>query len=110
MRVAVAGKGGSGKTTIAGTLARVMARRGRSVVAIDGDSNPNLAATLGIAATGAEVPVLPSDLLKTVTDLSGQREQVLTVPPADLFERYGVRAPDDVRLVVASHIGHAGTG
>ena len=42
MKVAIAGKGGSGKTTIAGTLARVMADRGQRVVAIDDDSNPNL--------------------------------------------------------------------
>ena len=48
MKLAVAGKGGSGKTTIAGTLARVMAERGQRVVAIDDDSNPNLALTVGV--------------------------------------------------------------
>ena len=30
MRIAIAGKGGTGKTTIAGTLARVLARAGRA--------------------------------------------------------------------------------
>ena len=48
MRIAVAGKGGSGKTTIAGTIARLLARSGRSVLAIDADTNPNLAAILGM--------------------------------------------------------------
>ena len=48
MRVAIVGKGGVGKTTIAGTLARVLARRGRRVLALDLDPNPGLAWTLGI--------------------------------------------------------------
>jgi glycine/D-amino acid oxidase-like deaminating enzyme len=37
MKVAVSGKGGTGKTTIAATLARCLARRGHRVLAIDGD-------------------------------------------------------------------------
>ena len=111
MRVSVAGKGGSGKTTIAGTLARVMARTGRSVVAIDADSNPNLAVALGVEpAAAGELPILPSDLLKSVTDLSGTRELVLTLSPADLLDGYATTAPDGVRLIVASHLEHAGTG
>ena len=47
MKIAIAGKGGSGKTTIAGTLARALARSSdRGVLAIDADSNPNLGVTL----------------------------------------------------------------
>ena len=49
MKVAFAGKGGAGKTMIAGTIARLLARRGRRVLAIDDDPSPNLALTLGIA-------------------------------------------------------------
>ncbi|MCI0547826.1 MAG: AAA family ATPase, partial [Candidatus Rokubacteria bacterium] len=48
MKIAVAGKGGSGKTTIAATLARLLARRGRKVLALDADSNPNLSVSLGL--------------------------------------------------------------
>ncbi|MHB2023165.1 MAG: nucleotide-binding protein, partial [Mycobacteriales bacterium] len=44
---AVAGKGGVGKTTIAATAVRLLARSGCEVVAIDADSNPNLAVALG---------------------------------------------------------------
>ncbi len=47
LRVAVAGKGGAGKTTFSATLARLMARRGKRVIVIDGDSNPNVAVALG---------------------------------------------------------------
>jgi CO dehydrogenase maturation factor len=52
MKIAVAGKGGSGKTTLAGTLARALGRRGQAVLAIDADTNPNLAITLGLPPSG----------------------------------------------------------
>ncbi len=65
MKLAIAGKGGSGKTSISGTMARLLARSGRRVLAIDGDSNPNLALTLGIPAERmSDMPVLPPDLLR----------------------------------------------
>lgn len=54
MRIAVAGKGGAGKTTIAATLARLYARQGRRVNAIDDDPNPNLAVALGVAEVARE--------------------------------------------------------
>ena len=47
MKIAIAGKGGVGKTTIAGTLARMLADDGRKVMAIDGDADANLASALG---------------------------------------------------------------
>ena len=47
MKIAVAGKGGVGKTTIAGTLARILAKE-REVIAIDADPAMNLRFSLGI--------------------------------------------------------------
>jgi hypothetical protein len=38
MKLAIAGKGGSGKTSISGTMARQLARDGHRVLAIDGDT------------------------------------------------------------------------
>ncbi len=54
LRIAVAGKGGAGKTTFSATLARLMAGRGKRVVVIDGDSNPNVAVALGIGREPAD--------------------------------------------------------
>lgn len=48
LRVAVVGKGGSGKSLIAGTLARLLARRGHRVLALDSDPLPGLAISIGI--------------------------------------------------------------
>jgi len=46
MKIAVSGKGGVGKTTISALLCRTLESEGREVLAIDADSNPNLAYAL----------------------------------------------------------------
>ena len=110
-RVAICGKGGSGKTTIAGTLARVLARTGRSVVAIDGDSNPNLALTLGLSPAEAErIVPLPRDLLVERVEPSGERATVLREPPDRIVQTYGVCTPDNVPLILMGRVDHAGAG
>ncbi|MBA3366147.1 MAG: AAA family ATPase, partial [Actinobacteria bacterium] len=48
MKIAVGGKGGAGKTTVAGTLARAFAQSGHSVLALDADTNPMLGISLGL--------------------------------------------------------------
>ena len=64
MKLGVVGKGGVGKTTVAAVLARAYADRGRRVVAIDTDSNPNLGVSLGLSLPETEaIPVLPRSLL-----------------------------------------------
>ncbi len=48
MKLAVSGKGGVGKTTLAGVMARVIAENGHNVLAIDADPDANLASAIGI--------------------------------------------------------------
>jgi CO dehydrogenase maturation factor len=111
MRIAIAGKGGSGKTTIAGTLARILAREGRQVVAVDADTNPNLAATLGIPAERAqEVVGLPRGLMERQTQPDGTTRVVFTAHPEDVLREYGATGPDGVRLVIMGKVGHGGAG
>lgn len=106
MKIAVAGKGGSGKTSISGTMARVLARGGHRVLAIDGDSNPNLALTLGIPAEQMDaVPTLPRDLLKR----SDQGIE-LTRTLDEVVETHSLEGPDGVTLLVMANPKHAGTG
>jgi CO dehydrogenase maturation factor len=76
------------------------------VLAIDGDSNPNLALTLGIPVEQINnVPTLPRDLLKRTTEgveLSKTLDQVC--------ESHSIMGPDGVSLLVMAHPQHAGTG
>ena len=47
--IALAGKGGTGKTTLAGMLVKFLVRNGKSpVLAVDADSNANLNEVLGL--------------------------------------------------------------
>ncbi len=99
MKLAIAGKGGSGKTSISGTLARLIARDGHSVLAIDGDTNPNLALTLGISADRInDLPVLPSGLLERGEDGFELKKSL-----AELRSTHSVEGPDGVTLLVMAH-------
>jgi CO dehydrogenase maturation factor len=108
MKLAIAGKGGSGKTSIAGTMARLIGREGKTVLAIDGDSNPNLALTLGIPAERMNaVPTLPRDLLERTED--GIK---LTKTLEEVRSSHSLAGPDGVTLLVMAHPqpDEAGTG
>ncbi len=48
MKIAISGKGGVGKTTLAGVMARILAHQGRKVLAIDADPDSNLASAIGL--------------------------------------------------------------
>jgi CO dehydrogenase maturation factor len=111
MKVAIAGKGGAGKTTIAGTLARVIAEQGQQVVAIDDDSNPNLAVTVGVdRSAAAGLGGIPRDMLEERTDADGTRRLVLTVPAEDFIDRFGVPVRDRLTLLVMGGPNHGGSG
>src|SRR5215216_3080495 len=101
MRIAIAGKGGSGKTTISGTLARLLAQAGRQVVAVDADTNPNLATTLGLEADRTrEIIALPRTLLKREQQPDGSMKATFQRDPLEVLDEYGTIAPDGVRLIV----------
>ena len=111
MKISISGKGGSGKTTTAGILARAFAQQGRSVLAIDGDNNPNLGIALGIPpAVVNEIPTLPRDLLRDVTDENGSRSTELIMKIEEIANQYGTPAPDNVRLLAMNRIEHGGKG
>ncbi len=111
MKIAVAGKGGSGKTTVAGTLARVLGRRGQAVLAIDADTNPNLALTLGIPReAAAQIQPISPEVMEERGDASGNTLHVLSVPYQDVIRRYGVPAGDNATLLLMGRVSHGGAG
>ncbi|MCK4315154.1 MAG: AAA family ATPase, partial [Anaerolineae bacterium] len=72
-KIAISGKGGVGKTTLAALLTHIYAERGRSVVAIDADPAGGLAEALGF----------PPDLVAQVTPVARMDELI--------YERTGAK-------------------
>jgi CO dehydrogenase maturation factor len=111
MKIAVAGKGGSGKTTLAGTLARMLGRRGHAVLAIDADSNPNLAITLGIPREVAmHIQPVPQEIMADQLDASGKHVRTLALPYPDVMARYSTAAADNTRVLLMGRVNHGGAG
>jgi len=97
MKIAVAGKGGVGKTTVSGTVARALARAGHNVLALDADLNPMLGVSLGVGADQTELVLAAR---QAIADGDAEHEPTLE----GIIERFGADAPDGVRLVVASRL------
>ncbi len=93
--LAVAGKGGSGKSVISGTLARVLARRGHRVLAIDSDPMPGMAQSLGVPE-----PATPPLLMQAAEKPeNGPWRLRPGIGPVTVARRYTTPAPDGVRLL-----------
>lgn len=97
MKIAVVGKGGSGKTTTAAVLARTIGRSGQRVLALDCDSNPNLGISLGLG-------VEETERLVTVREAVDAGAEEHPSSADELIQRFGADAPDGVRLAVVSAI------
>ncbi len=102
LKLGVVGKGGVGKTTVSGLLARSYSERGSRVVAIDTDSNPNLGLSLGLSLVDTEaVPVLPRAAL-VGTGAGPSAEALVT--------NYGRLTPAGPTLLSAIRVAEAGAG
>ena len=113
MKIATVGKGGSGKTTVAGTLARVLAENRCKVLAIDGDPNPNLALILGIDREQADkIPSIPPSIMEMLDLPDGSRGLRMTLSGSEVLSKFGARAPGDIDLIVMGKPadGSAGSG
>jgi len=113
MKIAVSGKGGVGKSTIAAALALTLAKRGQKILALDADPDANFAASLGIPKSVAIRPVGAE--IKLIEERTGAKVdgygKVFKLNPevSDVAEKFGVRH-NGVNLVVlgASRVGGGG--
>jgi CO dehydrogenase maturation factor len=113
MKIAISGKGGVGKTTLASLLSKVFAEAGYSVIAIDADPNSNLAATLGIPNPDDITPI--SEMSALIEERTGAKPgkagSFFKVNPKvdDLPEKYSFKY-NGVRLMVMGRIKQGGSG
>jgi CO dehydrogenase maturation factor len=115
MKIAVSGKGGAGKTTLAGVMARVLADRGKKIIAIDADPDSNLASAIGIdEASLAGVKPLAS-MEEFIAERTGAKKgeygSFFKLNPRvdDIPERFSLTR-EGVRLIILGSIPQGGGG
>jgi len=115
LKIAVSGKGGVGKSTLAAAFCLLMARRGQKVLALDADPDDNLAASLGFPASIRERIVPISRQKALIEQRTGakvkQYGQMFKLNPevSDIADLYAVTY-NDVSLVVLGAIEKGGSG
>jgi CO dehydrogenase maturation factor len=115
VKIAVSGKGGVGKTLVAGILARMFAKDGFKVLAIDNDSAMNLSYTLGIDER-TKAQIIPIKEMKSMIEertlVNGAGPGVYNINPdvSDIPDKYKVSGPDGLQLLVLGGIEEPATG
>ena len=113
MKIAVSGKGGGGKTTLAAFLIKAFADRGYKVLAIDADPDANLAGALGFEHPESITPI------SEMKDLIGERTESkpgsygtffkLNPQVSDLPEKLA-QTKGNIRLMVLGGVKRGGGG
>ncbi len=115
MKLAISGKGGVGKSTVAGTLARLYAADGHRVLAVDADPDANLASAIGLpAALRSQIHTISTER-KLIEERTGakvkQFGQMFKINPevSDIAEKYAIQYKG-VDLLVLGAVEHAAGG
>jgi CO dehydrogenase maturation factor len=115
MKIAVTGKGGVGKTTLAGGLARLMATEGFNVVAVDADPDANLASSLGIPESEMADVVPIADMKDLIAERTGSKPGTFGTyfkmnPKVDDLPEALSKTHEGVRLLVMGTVKEGGGG
>ncbi len=114
MKLAIAGKGGVGKTTVTAGLALLLAESGEEVYAIDADPNNCLGFALGFPPELIETLQPVSDMKQLLAERAGVGPEggtlfILTPQVNDLIDKFSLRHRG-VNLLVMGSIASGGEG
>lgn len=113
MKIAVAGKGGAGKSTIVSLMARVLSEQGKKVIVIDADPDMNQASLLGVSGDVKIIPI--SELKELIAERTGttpgQPAPFFTMNPkvSDIPSKYSVTV-SGITLLTMGTIKRGGGG
>jgi CO dehydrogenase maturation factor len=115
MKIAISGKGGVGKTTFTGILARILSDRGFTVITVDADPDANLGSAIGF--TQEEISAIRPiaemhDLIEERTGARpGSMGGVFKLNPEvkDIPENYSLKK-DRIRLLTLGRAKKGGAG
>ena len=115
MKIAISGKGGVGKSTLAAAISLLLSRSGKKVLAIDADEDANLAAALGASAHHMESIIPVSEQVALIEERTGakvkQYGQIFKLNPevSDIAGKYATEI-NGVNLLVLGAVDTGGGG
>jgi len=115
MKIAISGKGGTGKTTLAGVMARILSDRGNNVLAIDADPDANLASAIGFTDEELKNIQPLAQMQEFIEERTGTKKGEygsffkLNPKVDDIPERYSLQK-DNIKLVILGNILKGGGG